>query len=377
MNNTSFYRQTWVEVDLKAIGANFFLLKRSLPVSTKIMVAVKANAYGHGIIEVSKKLVECGVDYLGVACVDEALLLRKNLIEAPILNLGAFFKGDVEMMVKHDISSTVTDLTLAKKIDMCAARLKKKAKIHIKIDTGMGRLGVWHTEAFDFIVKLCALKNIILEGLYTHFPSADSDEAFTRSQINTFCALVDKLTIRGIEIPLKHSANSVAVMGYQDSHFNLVRPGLAIYGLYPKEDFTRHLELLPVLSFKTKVAFLKRISKGMSVSYGRTYLAKKNTKIATLPVGYGDGYNRLLSNKGKVIIHGRLCPVVGVVCMDQMMVDVGHLERVKTEDVVVLIGSQGHHSIRVENIASVCHTIPYEVVCWISPRVPRVYTSAA
>lgn len=373
MNNFSFYRQTWVEVDLKAVAANFFTLKKSLPVSTKMMVAVKANAYGHGIIEVSRKLVECGVDYLGVACVDEALLLRKNLIEVPILNLGAFLKNDVEMMVGYDISSTVTDWALVRKLDACAARLKKKARVHIKIDTGMGRLGVWHADAFDFIVKLCALKNIIIEGLYTHFPSADSDEAFTRSQINTFCALVDKLTVRGIEIPLKHSANSVAVMGYRDSHFNLVRPGLAIYGLYPQEDFPRHMELLPVLSFKTKVAFIKKISKGMSVSYGRTYLANKRTKIATLPVGYGDGYNRLLSNKGKVLIRGKTCPVAGVVCMDQMMVDVSLLKDIRVEDVVVLIGSQGRHSISAENIASACHTIPYEVVCWISPRVPRVY----
>lgn len=373
MNNTSFYRQTWVEIDLRAVGKNFFALKKSLPASTRIMAAVKANAYGHGIVEISKKLVACGVDYLGVACIDEALILRKHLIKTSILNLGAFLKGDIEMMIEQDISSTVTDFALVKKLDARAKRLKKKARVHVKIDTGMGRLGIWHAQAFDFIIKLCALEHIVIEGLYTHFPSADSDEAFTRSQINTFCALVDKLTVRGVEIPLKHSANSVAVMGYRDSHFNLVRPGLAIYGLYPRENFSQALKLSPVLSFKTKVAFIKDISKGMSVSYGRTYLAEKNTRIATLPVGYGDGYNRLLSNKGKVLIRGCVCPVVGVVCMDQMMVDVGHLPQVRVEDEAVLIGSQGKHSIRTEEIASICHTIPYEVVCWISPRVPRVY----
>lgn len=376
MKDTIFYRQTWVEVDLKAVASNFFTLKKSLPASTKIMAAVKANAYGHGIIEVSRKLVECGVDYLGVASVDEALLLRKNLIDTPILNLGAFLKSDVEAMIRHDICATVSDLTLAKKLDACGARLKKKARVHVKIDTGMGRLGIWHVDAFDFIIKLCALKNIVIDGLYTHFPSADSDEAFTRSQINTFCALIDKLTIKGIEIPLKHSANSVAIMGYQDSHFNLVRPGLAIYGLNPQEELSSRLSLLPVLSFKTKVAFIKNVLKGMSISYGRTHIIQKNTKIATLPVGYGDGYNRLLSNKGKVLIRGRICPIVGVVCMDQMMVDVGHLKDIKIEDEAVLIGFQGAHSIHVENIANTCHTIPYEVVCWISPRVPRVYLNA-
>ncbi|MFH1691246.1 MAG: alanine racemase [Candidatus Omnitrophota bacterium] len=376
MKDNFFYRQTWVEIDLKCLAANFFMLKKSLPSSTKIMAAVKANAYGHGIIEVARKLVDCGVDYLGVACVDEALFLRKNLIDTPILNLGAFLKSDMEAMVKHDICATVSDLSLAKKLDDCASRLKKKAKVHVKIDTGMGRLGIWHEDAFEFIVKLCALENIVIEGLYTHFPSADSDEAFTRSQINTFCTLIDKLTIKGVEIPLKHSANSVAIMGYQDSHFNLVRPGLAIYGLYPQEEFCGPLTLLPVLSFKTKVAFVKKVSKGMSISYGRTHIVGKNTKIATLPVGYGDGYNRLLSNKGKVLIRGKICPVVGIVCMDQMMADVGHIGSIKIEDEVVLIGSQGSHSIRVENIAQACRTIPYEVVCWISPRVPRVYLNA-
>lgn len=373
MKKTSFYRQTWVEIDLKAIEANFFLLKKSLPPLTKMMVAVKANAYGHGIVEVSKKLVDCGVDYLGVACVDEALILRNNFINTPILDLGAFLKNDVEAMIEHDICATVSDLALAKKLDGCARRLKKKAFIHVKIDTGMGRLGVWHEEAFDFIIKLCALKDIKIEGLYTHFPSADSDEAFTRSQINTFCALVDRLTIRGVEIPLKHSANSMALVGYKDSHFNLVRPGLAVYGLYPKEDLTAYLKLKPVLSFKTKVVFIKNVRRGMSVSYGRTYVVKKNTKIATLPVGYGDGYNRFLSNKGQVLIRGKFCPVVGIVCMDQMMVDVGHLRCVEIEDPVVLIGPQERNEIRAESIARICHTIPYEVVCWISPRVPRVY----
>ena len=373
MEKSKTYRPTGVEVDLSAIRDNYLILKQYLSAGTKMMAAVKANAYGHGIVEVSKKLVECGVDYLGVACVDEALTLRKSLIRKPILDLGAFLKSDIEAIVENDITATVADWNLAKDLDACARRLKKKAKIHVKIDTGMGRLGIWHQEADLFILKLCSLKNILIEGLYTHFPSADSDKEFTRSQITLFCALVHKLEIKGLKIPLKHLANSMAIVGFKDSHFNLVRPGLAIYGLHPKEELLDKIHLKPVLTFKTKVVYLKKVQKGRSISYGRTYITKRKTKIATLPVGYGDGYNRLLSNRGKVLIRGRFCPVVGVVCMDQTMVDVGSLKNVSLEDEVVLIGSQGSNTIRVEDIASLCHTIPYEVVCWISICVPRVY----
>lgn len=373
MKNNSFYRQTWVEIDLAGVAHNYKVLKNSLPDGTKIMAAVKANAYGHGIVEISRKLVECGVDYLGVACLDEALTLRKNLIHAPILCLGAFLKSDAEAIIENDVTATVTDYEMAKLLDKTAARLKKKAKVHVKIDTGMGRLGVWHSEADEVIIKLCGLSNLNIEGLYTHFPSADSDEAFTRSQITMFCTLVTKLEIKGVNIPFKHSANTMAVLGYKDAHFNLVRPGLAIYGLYPKDEIQKHVELKPVLSFKTRVVYLKEVEKGRSISYGRTHITHKNTLVATLPVGYGDGYNRLLSNKGQVLIRGELCPVIGVVCMDQTMVDVGHLKDVQLEDEVILAGTQNGKIIRVEEIAKLCHTIPYEVVCWISPRVPRVY----
>lgn len=373
MNKKNFYRQTWVEIDLAALRANYFLIKKHLPFATKIMAAVKANAYGHGIVEVSKKLIECRIDYLGVACVDEALLLRKNAIRKPILNLGAFLKGDAQAMAEHDITATVTDLRLAKYLNQVARRLKKKVKVHVKIDTGMGRLGIWHNQASDFIIQLCGLEHLILEGIYTHFPSADSDEEFTRSQIAVFCSLLDKLQIRGVEIPLRHSANSAAVLGFRDAHFNLVRPGLALYGLHSKEEWLDKVNLKPVLDFKTKVVYLKDVEKGRSISYGRTYVTKEKTAIATLPVGYGDGYNRLLSNRGRVLIHGKFYPVVGVVCMDQTMVDIGGVKDVRVADEVTLIGSQNNKRIRVEEIAALCNTIPYEVVCWISPRVPRVY----
>ncbi len=370
--NPLFHRPTWVEIDLAAIRSNFKTLKNSLPVGTKIMAAVKANAYGHGIVEVSKALVNCGVSYLGVASVDEALVLREHGVNVPILNLGAFLKNDVDVIIKNDITSTVTNWQGALWLDACARKLKSKAKVHIKIDTGMGRLGVWHSEADMFVMKSCSLSGLYLEGIYTHFPSADSDEEFTRSQIAAFCSLVSKLTIRGVDIPLKHSANSAALIGFKDAHFNLVRPGLAIYGLHPKDELLGKVNLKPVLSFKTRIVYLKDVKKGRSISYGRTYFVKSDTKIVTLPVGYGDGYNRLLSNKAKVLIRGQFHPVVGRVCMDQTMVEIGSKDA-KIGDEVVLVGAQKEKRIYVEDIARICNTIPYEVVCWISPRVPRVY----
>ncbi|OIO36529.1 MAG: alanine racemase [Candidatus Omnitrophica bacterium CG1_02_44_16] len=373
MHKPSFFRQTWVEVDLQALASNYRFLKSMLPKGTKVMAAVKANAYGHGIVEVSRKLIECGIDYLGVACIDEALALRKHFAREPILNLGVFLRQDIGTVLKNNITVTVANLNAAKILNAAARSLKKKANVHVKIDTGMGRLGVWHEEAEEFIIALCSLRNLTIEGLYTHFPSADSDEAFTKSQITAFCVLVNRLQIRGIDIPIKHAANSMAVIGFKDAHFNLVRPGLALYGLHPKDDLLGKIGLKPILSFKTKVVYLKKVASGRSISYGRTYVTDKEAVIATLPVGYGDGYNRHLSNKGHVIIRGVSCPVVGVVCMDQTMVDVSRVKGVKIEDKVVLIGSQGAHKIRVEEIATLCHTIPYEVVCWISPRVPRVY----
>lgn len=369
----TFYRPTWAEVDLSAVRHNVRVLRRHLPPGTRMMVAVKANAYGHGLLKVARTLASDGIDYLGVACMDEALALRRARVRTPILCLGAYFKDDVEVIVRHGVTATVTDLERAKALDRCAGRLKKTARVHVKVDTGMGRLGFWHEDADDLILKLCALKNISVEGMYTHFPSADVDEAFTRSQIAAFCALVERLEIRGVRIPLKHTANSMAVVGFKESHFNLVRPGLAVYGMHPKDELLGHLDLKPVMSFHTKIAYLKKVLPGRSISYGRTHVTGRPTLIATLPVGYGDGYNRQLSNRGRVLVRGQACPIVGTVCMDQTMIDVGAVADVRLGDEVVLIGRQGAEAIPAEEIARLCHTIPYEVICWISPRVPRVY----
>lgn len=369
-----YYRPTWAEVDLGAIRHNFFQIKRFLDETTKVLVAVKANAYGHGILKVSDILVKSGVDYLGVATTDEALYLRSKGIKIPILILGSILVAEIEPIIKNNITQTVGDIHLALAINGYAGRRRKKAKIHIKIDTGMGRIGIWHQEALHFIRRLVKLKNLEIEGIFSHFSSADEDEFVTRQQIRDFSHLVEKLEKLGIHIMYKHMANSIAIVDYRDSHMNLVRPGLMIYGLYPKWDGYHHkINLRPALSLKSRVVFIKDVPPGRRISYGGTYTATRHTTVATIPIGYGDGFNRQLSNKGLVLIKGKRAPVIGRVCMDQIMVDTGHIPQVKVGDEVVLIGKQKQGRITVEELAKLCDTIPYEVACWFDNRIPRLY----
>jgi alanine racemase len=237
----------------------------------------------------------------------------------------------------------------------------------------MGRLGIWHEEALHFIKNLSGEKNVIMEGIYTHFSSAGRDSFFTAYQLEAFEKLLEKLENFDINIPLKHAANSIATVDFKKSHLNLVRPGLILYGMYPKPNFARLVRLKPAMSFKTRVVFMKDTPPGRSISYGRTFITQKHTRIATLPVGYADGYSKNLSNKADVLIRGHRAPVVGKVTMDQTMVDVGHIKGVKIGDEVVLIGKQGRNELRAENIARMAGTIAYEIVCGISNRVPRIY----
>jgi alanine racemase len=237
----------------------------------------------------------------------------------------------------------------------------------------MGRIGVWHEEAFEFISKIWRQKNIVIEGIYTHFSSIGRDSFFTTYQIDSFERLIEKLEKHGMHIPLRHAANSIATVDYKRSHLNLVRPGLIIYGMYPKHTFPKLISLKPALSLKTRIVFIKDTPPGRSISYGRTYITQKHTKIATLPIGYADGLFRNLSNKAEVLVHGRWAPVVGRVTMDQTMIDVGHIKNVKVGDEVVIIGKQGRREMRAEKFARLAGTIAYETVCSISNRVPRVY----
>jgi len=367
-------RPTWAEIDLGALRHNYNQIRRLVGRNVKIMAVVKANAYGHGLIEVSKTLAKMGVDYLGVATIDEALLLRKRRLTTPILVLGSVLPGEVDAALKNNISLTLANRELLSSIDKKAKFLKTACRVHIKIDTGMGRIGAWHEDEAELLIdKTASSKFIEVEGVYTHFSAAARDKVYTAYQIESFECLIGKLLNRSFNIPYRHAANSIATVNLKRSHLNLVRPGLIIYGMYPKKGFKRFINLKPVLSLKTKIVYLKDVPPGRSISYGRTYLTQQKTKIATLPIGYADGYGRILSNKAEVLVRGEKAPVAGKVTMDQTMIDVGHIKDVKIGDEVVLIGRQGDNEITTERLARLAGTIPYEIVCSITDRVPRIY----
>lgn len=366
------HRPTWAEVDLAAIEYNYKQVRRSVEKGIHIMAVVKANSYGHGTVEVSRVLESAGVDYLGVATTDEAVRIRDHGIKTPVLVLGSVLPGEIAVAVDKDITLTLCDDGLLDAIRK-ATKDGKKLKAHVKIDTGMGRVGVWHENALDYIKKISAERGVTLEGIYTHFSSAGRDDFFTNHQIESFEKLLAAIEKAWIKIPLKHAANSIATVDFKRSHLNLVRPGLVIYGMYPKYTFPKLIKLKPALSLKTRVVFIKDTPPGRSISYGRTFITQKHTKIATLPVGYADGYPRKLSNKGEVLIRGQRAKVIGKVTMDQTMIDVGHIRGAVVGDEVVLIGKQGSDEIRAETLARSADSIAYEVVCGISNRVPRVY----
>ena len=368
----NLFRPTWAEINLAAIAYNIKQVKKLAGNKVDILAVVKADAYGHGAIKVAQKLKKCGVEYFGVATIREAIDLRKNKINRPILVLSPAAPHELSALISYKITPTIADIKTAIYFNKKLRRLGKKIPVHIKIDTGMGRIGFWHKDALNCIKRLSKLNNVILEGIFTHFPSADDDEKFTNSQIALFQELNSNLERNGIIIALKHMANSIAVIRNKRSYLNLVRPGLMIYGLYSDTRQKRLIKLKPAMSFKTRITYLKEVGAGRSISYGRTFFTKKNMKIATLPVGYADGYNRLLSNKADVLIKGKRCPVVGRVCMDHTMVDVTKVNA-KLGDEVVLIGKQGDSEISAEEISKICSTISYEVVCWVSKRVPRIY----
>ena len=364
------YRPTWAEVNLDNLAYNFMQLKRVVTKNTKVMVTVKADAYGHGLIPVSDKLVSCGVDALGVASIDEGIKLRDAGIKVPILILGLILKKDIAPLFRYNLTPSICDEDFAAYLNRFARKKKKFIDVHVKVDTGMGRIGVLHYDAFSFVKNINKLKFLKIEGIFTHFAFADSNKEFTQHQINLFNALVMQLKKAGINIPLLHAANSIGILKYKGSHFDMVRPGLVIYGLYPVQNLK--VRLKPVLSLKTKVVFVKRVPAGWGISYGHDYITRKETTIVTLPIGYGDGYPRNLSGLAPVLIRGKRFRVAGRICMDQIMVDVGNAF-IKVGDEAVLIGNCSGNKITVEELADFSMTIPYEIVCGLGSRIPRVY----
>ncbi|MDH7601224.1 MAG: alanine racemase [Armatimonadota bacterium] len=369
-------RPTVALVDLSAIRENVQAIRKRIGSRVKLIPAVKANAYGHGAVPVSRACLEAGADMLGVACVDEAIELREAGIKAPLLILGCCEYAAAEEIVRQEVTAACCDLKFAQALSEVATKLGKKAAVHVKIDTGMGRIGIQPEEAVEFVRRVSALPGISVEGLFTHFPSADEpDSSFTKSQIALFRTTID--TIKR-ECPslvsqmCSHASNSAGVLAYPEADFDAVRPGIMIYGLYPSENVPRTVTVRECLTLKTRIVFLKWVRPGTPISYGRTYVAPDKRLIATIPIGYADGYSRRLSNCGDAVVRGVKVQVVGRVCMDQTMLDVTDVPGVSVGDEVILYGG-GYEHLSVSSIAAKIGTISYEVLCNIGARVPRIY----
>ncbi|HEY8347471.1 MAG TPA: alanine racemase [Symbiobacteriaceae bacterium] len=366
-------RPTRVLVDLDAIAYNVKQL-RSLVRDAEIMAVVKADGYGHGAVPVARTALEAGATWLGVATVEEGMALRQAGITAPILVLGYVPPVQAGALVAAEIRPALWNMELARALSAKASAAGRRAPVHVKVDTGMGRVGVPPEEAVELVRQLSALPGIQVEGIFTHLAVADEPEhPFTARQLAAFQGVLDSLREAGFSIPLPHACNSAGMMLHPEAHYKLVRVGIALYGLPPNPEVTWPVHLRPALSWRTEVSMVKELPPGSPISYGCTYLTRGREKIATLPVGYADGYSRLLSNKGEVLIHGRRCPVVGRVCMDQMMVRVPADLSVQPGDEVILIGEQEGERVTATDLARLIGTINYEVVCGISKRVPRWY----
>jgi len=367
---------TWIEIDLDAIAQNVKNIKQLIGEKKELMAVVKGNAYGHDILEVSSVVLNNGATRLAVARLEEGIFLRKAGITVPILILGLTLKQQAELLVSYNITPTVCEYEMIEKLSESAIKEDKVVKVHLKVDTGMGRIGIFFYDILRFIKRIRALKNVEIEGVFTHFSVADGkDKTYTEEQFKKFMEVLTVLEKEEIKIPIKHVGNSATLLDLPHMWLDLVRPGISIYGLYPSTEVQKTIKLIPAHSFKTRIIFLKELSAGEYISYGRTYTTiKKRTKIASLPVGYADGYNRLLSNKGEVLARGRRFPIIGRICMDQCMIDVSSLLEVKIGDEVVLWGRQGEEEITVEEISEKIGTINYEIVHLPDKkRVPKLF----
>ena len=369
---------TWAEIDLDALSHNIREIRRVTDARAGIMAVVKANGYGHGAVEVSRVVLENGAARLAVARSAEGVELRMAGIGAPVLVMGYTPVKMIREIAEYKLEQVVYGSDYALELNDQAGRMGVKIPVHIKIDTGMGRLGVVAVcgSAVEEVKKIAALPHLQTEGIFTHFASADSaDKTYTKTQMESFLNLLESLRREGLEFPLKHCANSAAIIDLPECGLNLVRAGISLYGLYPSEEVHKgRLDLHPVMSMKTRVAQVKEVPPGFSVSYGCTYITPQKTAIATLPVGYADGYSRLLSSNGEVLVKCRRAPIVGRICMDQCMIDVGHIAGVTSGDEVVLFGRQVSSVLPVEEVARWIGTINYEVVCMVSSRVPRIFS---
>jgi alanine racemase len=366
-------RPTFAEIDLSAIAYNINeIQKRVHP--AQIMAVVKADGYGHGALQVAHIAIENGASYLGVALVEEGIELRQQGIQEPILIFGGNNEGQLKNFFDYNLEITLYKEDTAIKLAEIAQELQKPIEAHIKIDTGMGRVGIPYNKAFSFIEFVNNLKGVSIKGLYTHFATSDEkDKQCANLQFDRFKKIISQVEEKSIHVPLKHAANSGAILDMPETYLNMVRPGIMMYGHYPSTETTESIFIKPAMTFKSTVSYLKNVPENTSVSYGRKYVTSQPTRLATLPVGYADGYNRLLTNLGIVTIRGKKFPVVGRVCMDLIVIDLGGDQTIKEGDEVFLFGRVEDNAFTVKEICNILGTIPYEVTCWISKRVPRKY----
>ena len=368
-------RPVWAEINLDNLAHNIKEVKRLTKPDTIITAVIKADGYGHGAVQIGKTLLENGADRFAVATLSEAIQLRKVYPNVPILILGYTPDDSAEEVVKFNIIQTIYSYEQAEILSQKAKKMNKQVKLHIKIDTGMSRLGMQvENGTVEAIKKISELPNIYIEGMFTHFAVADEeDKTFTLKQIEGYKEICKDLEKEGIDIPIKHVSNSAAIIDLQEANLNMVRAGIMLYGLYPSDEVDKSkLNLKEVMSLKARISHVKELEEGRGVSYGLIYKTNKKTKIATLPIGYADGYTRMLTNEAEALVKGKRVPIVGRICMDQCMIDVTDID-VNRGDEVILFGSDGENCIPIDELANKLGTINYEIVCMISKRVPRVY----
>lgn len=367
----------WAEIDLDAIAHNVLEIRRVIGEEVEMMGVVKADAYGHGVLEVVRTLLDNGVSQLAVSKLDEAIQIRKMGIRVPILIFGYTDPSRAEEIVINDVTQAVFSREMAQVLSKAAVKLCRSAKIHVKLDTGMTRVGFMPDQgAIQSILELGKLPGLMIEGLFTHFASADETERdYTMMQFERYMNVCSELVKLGVHIPLRHVCNSAGIMQYPQMHLDMVRPGIILYGLYPSQEVDREkISLKPAMTLKANVILVKDVEPDTCISYGRTFRTSRPSKIATISIGYADGYTRLLSNKGRMLVNGEYAPVVGRICMDQCMIDVTDLKHeVHAGDEAVIFGSQNGVCISVDEVAADIGTISYELVSIISKRIPRVY----
>ena len=368
-------RPVWAEIDLDILANNMKNIKK-LAGNKEVIAVVKADAYGHGALDVAPCLLENGASRLAVAMLTEAIELRNNNIKAPIMILGYTPLDLGEELINFDIEQTIYDLDYARELSSLAIKLNKKAKVHIAIDTGMGRIGFLPTnESFNSICEIYSLDGLDAVGIFTHFSSSDeADKEYTQYQFNQIYDFIRKLENNGINIPLKHASNSAAIIDLPNTYLDAVRAGIILYGYYPSNEVKKeNLSIKPALTLKAKIAHVKELESNMYISYNRTFKTSRKSKIATIPIGYADGYIRTLKHDAKIIVNGQLAPIVGNICMDQFMIDVTDIPNVKTRDEVILLGESNGIKFNADDIAKCMNSINYEVLCLLKKRVPRAY----